>query len=230
MLQINRIKQLYGEGKSAAEIGENLDMSWRKVIYLMDKHGIKRRSRSEAIYCKHNPKGDPFKIKQNLSPEQERLKAISLGLYWGEGSKYNPISIRIVNSDPALLKTFIRFLREVCGVNPEKIKVWVTVHSDVSIKKTQYYWSKQLAIPLAQFSRTVVINHRGEGIYRKKSSYGTATICVYNMKLRQIIQEWLEEYAHVAQLVEHKHGKPGVTGSIPVVGFAKRRQDSICAK
>lgn len=222
MLQINRIKQLYSEGRSAAEIGGDLGVSWRKVIYIMDKYGIKRRSRSEAIYCKHNPDGDPFKIKQKLSVEQKCLKALALGLYWGEGSKYNPISIRLVNSDPSLLRTFIRFLKEICGVNSVKIKVWLTVHSDVVIKEAERYWSEQLDIPLTQFSKTVVINHRGKGSYKNKIFYGTATVCVHNMKLRQIIQKWLEEYAHVAQLVEHMHGKPGVTGSIPVVGFAKK--------
>ncbi len=222
MTEIKEIVSLYVSGKSAAEIGKELGISWRKVIYLMDKHGIKRRSRSEAIYCKHNPNGDPFKIRKQLTIEQERLKAIALGLYWGEGSKYNPISIRLTNSDPSLLRTFIKFLREVCGVNAEKIRLWLIIHPDISSEKAEEYWSYQLNVPLSQFSKTIVIDHRGNGTYKKKSIYGTATVCVHNMKLRQIIQRWLEDYAHVAQLVEHMHGKPEVTGSIPVVGSAMR--------
>lgn len=198
MFEIKKIRNLYRKGKSTAEIGKELGISWRKVIYLMDKHGIKRRSRSEAIYCKHNPNGDPFKIKKQLTPEQERLKALALGLYWGEGAKYNPISIRITNSNPFLLKTFIKFLREICGVNPQKIKLWLTVHSDTPIEMVEQYWSQQLNISLSQFSKTVVINHRGSGTYRNKSPYGTATVCVHNMKLRQILQEWLDDYAHAA--------------------------------
>lgn len=222
MTEIKEIVSLYVSGKSAAEIGKGLGISWRKVIYLMDKHGIKRRSRSEAIYCKHNPNGDPFKIRKQLTLEQERLKAIALGLYWGESSKYNPISIRLTNSDPSLLRTFIKFLREVCGVNAEKIRLWLIIHPDISSEKAEEYWSYQLNVPLSQFSKTIVIDHHGNGTYKKKSIYGTATVCVHNMKLRQIIQRWLEDYAHVAQSVEHMHGKPEVTGSIPVVGSAMR--------
>ena len=222
MLEIKKIKSLYKKGKSAAEIGKDLGISWRRVIYLMEKYGIKRRSPSEAIYCKHNPNGDPFKIKKQLSLEQERLKALALGLYWGEGSKYNPISIRLANSDPVLLKMFIKFLKDICGVNLQKIRLWVTIHDDTSIEKAEQFWSGQLNIPYSQFSKTIIIAHRGNGTYKNKSLYGTATVCVHNMKLRQIIQEWLENYAHVAQSVEHMHGKPGVTGSIPVVGSAMR--------
>jgi len=184
MIEIQKIKNMYKEGKSAAEIGKDLGISWRKVIYLMDRYGIKRRSRSEAIYCKHNPGGDPFKIKNQLTLKEERLKALAMGLYWGEGSKYNPISIRLTNSDPILLKTFIRFLIDICGVNPQKLKAWLTVHNNLSIERAQAYWSKELNIPISQFSKTVVIDHRGNGIYKKKSLYGTATVCVHNMKLK----------------------------------------------
>ena len=218
MFEINKIKSLYKKGKSAAEIGKDLGISWRKVIYIMDKNGIKRRSRSEAIYCKHNPNGDPFKIKKQLSPEEERLKALALGLYWGEGSKYNSISIKLTDSDPSLLKIFIKFLKSICGINPQKIKLWLNIHDDTSAQKAQDYWSYQLDMPFSQFSKALIINHHGNGINKNKYTYGTATLCVNNMKLKRIIQEWLKDYARVAQSVEHMHGKPGVIGSIPIVG------------
>ena len=218
MVEIEKIKDLYRNGLSAAEISKDLGISWRKVIYLMDKFGIKRRSRSEASYRKHNPCGDPFKVKEELNREEDCLKALALGLYWGEGTKQNPISIRIANSDPALLRVFINFLTNICGVDTHKIKAWLTLHPDIPVEKAQEYWSSALGMPAAQFSKAVIISPRGKGSYKKKSSYGTATVCVHNMKLRRIIQEWLNNYAHVAQTAEHMHGKPEVTGSIPVVG------------
>ena len=149
MGEIGRIKTLYGNGKSTIEVADELGVSGRRVIYLMEKYGIKRRSISEATYCKRNPYGDPF-------------------------------------------------------------------------KKAEQYWSLQLDLPLAQFSKTVITAHRGKGTYKNKSLYGTTTICVHNAKLRKIIQDWLNKYAHVAQPVEHKHGKLEVTGSIPVVGLVNR--------
>lgn len=55
----------------------------------MDKYQIKRRSISDAIYHKHNPKGDPFKVKPINNIEEAQLLGMGLGLYWGEGNKAN---------------------------------------------------------------------------------------------------------------------------------------------
>ena len=220
--RLHKIERLYKKGKSAAEIGKDLGITWRKVIYLMEKHNIKRRSRSEATYRKLNPNGNPFRIRRHLNKQEGELKALALGLYLGEGTKSNMISVRLSNSEPALINIFLNFLRKICGVKPEKIKLWITLHSDISASEAMQFWSQQLNIPLSQFSKTVIINHRGNGTYRKKSIYGTVTVCVHNMKLRKILQDWgnilVKTHAHVAQSEEHRHGKSGVTGSIPVVG------------
>lgn len=219
---IEQIERLYKKGNSAAQIGNELGISWRKVIYLMEKHNIRRRSRSEAAYRKLNPKGDPFKLKRNLSNDEEQLKTLALGLYLGEGTKSNLISVRLSNSDPNLINIFLNFLKNICGVKTQKIKLWLTLHSDISATETKLYWSQCLNIPLSQFSQSEVVDHRGNGSYKKKSLYGTATICVHNMKLRKILQEWVNKtvntHAHVAQSAEHRHGKSGVIGSIPIVG------------
>lgn len=220
---IKEIERLYRQGNSAAQIGNELGLSWRKVIYLMQKHNIRRRSRSEATYRKLNPKGNPFKIKRNLSAGEKELKTLALGLYLGEGTKSNSISVRLSNSDPNLISIFLKFLRDICGVKIQKIKLWLTLHSDISaVEEAESYWSQCLSIPSAQFSKSVIINHRGNGTYRKKFPYGTVTVCVHNMKLRKILQDWVQEvvnaHAHVAQSVEHRHGKSGVIGSIPIVG------------
>jgi hypothetical protein len=205
---IKEIERLYKKGNSAAEIGNELGISWRKVIYLMEKHNIRRRSRSEATYRKLNPEGNPFKIKRNLSKEEEQLKTIALGLYLGEGTKSNSISVRLSNSDPNLINIFLKFLKNICGVKTQKIKLWLTLHSDISATEAKLYWSQCLNIPLSRFSESVIVNHRGNGFFRKSSLYGTATVCVHNMKLRKILQEWVNRivkaHAHVAQSVELK--------------------------
>ncbi len=54
------LEKLYLSGNSMSGIAVNLQCSIHKVAYWMSKYGIKRRSRSEALYVKLNPKGDPF--------------------------------------------------------------------------------------------------------------------------------------------------------------------------
>ena len=203
LIEIKEIERLYKKGKSSAEIGSVMGISWRRVIYLMEKNNLKRRSRSEATYRKLNPHGDPFNVKKNLTRDEQRLKNLALGLYMGEGTKSNSISVRLSNSDPNLVNIFLKFLTDICGVRTQKIKLWITLHSDIPPKQAERFWSQKLSTPLSQFSKSVIINNRGNGIYKKKSLYGTATICVHNMKLRKLLQGWIKKsignYAHVVQ-------------------------------
>ena len=215
----DRIRRLYEQGKSAKEIGDAIGTSWRNVISYMERHGIPRRSRSEATYRKANPDGDPFRIKPNLSLEEERLKALALGLFWGEGSRRNAISVRLCNSDPRLLRSFVSFLRVICGVRPEKLRAHLILHEGANSKHVLEYWSRWLEIPLSQFSKVTRIPSRGQGTYKSRAIYGTAAVYVHNSKLRRIISDWLDEYAHVAQSAERDLGKIEVAGSIPAVGF-----------
>lgn len=99
------LEKLYiRDGASMQEIATMLDCSLHKVAYHMDKHGIKRRSISEAIYKKCNPNGDPFKVRAIASRADAELLGLGLGLYWGEGTKSDKHSVRLGNTDPALLR------------------------------------------------------------------------------------------------------------------------------
>lgn len=215
---IEQIRQLYSQGRSTKEIGDLIGWPWRRVVSCMQRHGIPRRTRSEATYLKANPLGDPFRIKQKLSLEEERLKALAIGLYWGEGTRRNRLAVRVCNTDPELLKIFAKFLREICGVRPEKIRAYVIVHADVKPEEAIRYWSRELRMSVSQFSKPIIIPSRGSGTYQTRARWGTATIYVSNMRLRRLLQDWLTEYAHVAQSAEHLIGNEEVAGSIPAVG------------
>ena len=83
----------------------------------MDKYGIQRRDWSEASYLRHNPDGEKFRI--DLSDRE--LFVIGVALYLGEGDKRST-SLVFVNSDPGILKLWLRFLERVCNVSPDKLK------------------------------------------------------------------------------------------------------------
>jgi hypothetical protein len=87
----------------------------------MDKYEIKRRTRSDTIYLKLNPFGDPFSIKQEMNLQEMFLLGLGLGIYWGEGEKALKHAIRVANSDPYVLISFSSFLKSICGVKEEKI-------------------------------------------------------------------------------------------------------------
>ena len=181
-----------GRRLSMPEVASRLSCSVNTVVYWMTKHGIPRRDYSEATLVCRNPV-PPFELKASLTHEDELLKATALGIYLGEGNKRSDKEVRVGNSDPLILRIFVRFLIEVCGVRPEKIRVNIVKHPDVPTFETEKFWSGQLNIPLSQFQKTTTIVPRGNGTYRHRCEHGVATVSVCSIELRRLIQRWLQD-------------------------------------
>ena len=186
----------YKNGKSMSEIANDYHCSLHKVVYWMKKHGITRRSRSDAAYIKANPQGDPFNIKKTITNEEKILYGLGIGLYWGEGTKATKETVRVTNTDVAIIKVFKRFLEQICGVIPTKIHYSLVTFNDINSKDAAEYWSKQLEISEDKFGTIVSIPSQGKGTYKKKSQYGVCSITVSNIKLKRWIMDQIENSKH----------------------------------
>ena len=192
MLAKETLTEFYCNQKmSMAEVAKYLGVPYKTVVYWMSKHGIPRRTRSEAIYIKQNPKGDPFKIKELKTKEDFELFTLGVGLYIGEGSKTKD-SVALANSDSRIIKAFLKFLRELCGVDEAKIKTELNIFDDVDLEAAIDYWMEVTQIPKSRFGKPIVRKSRG-GTYKNKSKYGTLTINVCNTKLLAKILSWCDE-------------------------------------
>jgi len=187
------VELYYEQGLSMAEIAEQLGCSVNKVVYWMNKHGIERRSLSEAIYRWHNRDDDPFDIHEPESDEERALFQLGVGLYIGEGAKRGRYQVSLSNTDPRVIRLFLRFLREICGVSERRIFAWINIFDDVDLEEAQTYWEEVTWLPRPQFYRSFVRPRRG-GTYRNISRYGTIKVGVSNTELYDIVQEWCEEY------------------------------------
>lgn len=183
------LEQLYvQEKRSMQEIADRMGCSPNKVLYWMNKYGIERRNWSDATYSKLNPSGDPFKIREPQGDAERELFTLGVTLYVGEGTKKSS-SVRLANSDPKVIRAFLRFLRETCGVQEKKIKAWLNVFDDVDLNKALAYWRRETGLAGSQFSKSTVRPSRG-GNYTNKGEFGTLTIYVSNARLADTIKEW----------------------------------------
>lgn len=183
------------EGKSFQEIADALACSVNCVQYWMRRHGIPSRTRSEALYVKCNPSGDPFAIKSDLNRRDLLLMGLGMGLWWGEGNKRQKKSVRLGNTDPELIQVYIAFLTEICGVKKERLHFGLQVFSDMDPAKVKRWWLRHLRVRPSQFlPKTVVTPARGIGNYREKTKYGVLTVYCYNVKLRSVMDRLLEQY------------------------------------
>lgn len=180
--------------KSVFEVAKLLDCSENKVNYWLKKYKICKRSISDAIYVKKNPKGDPFKINENLTKKEEKLLGLGIGLYWGEGNKKNKVSIRLGNTDPALIRNFIDFLVKICGVKKDDINFNLLIFSDIEPIEAKEFWVRELKINPSQIRGKITVIKSGSiGTYRQKSKYGVLILQYHNRKLRDIICGMIEK-------------------------------------
>lgn len=184
------------QNKSVNDIGKVLGCSPHKVAYWMEKYKILRRNQSEATYQKRNPLGDPFSLMEPRNLSEAELMGMGLGLYWGEGNKLNKNSIRLGNTDPALIKTFIRFLNKFFNINQKKIRFGLQVFSDIKPTEALNFWVKELKVDKLQFQKVVITPSRGAGTYKKKMKYGVLTVYFNNKKLRNVIISKLKDYGY----------------------------------
>lgn len=188
MLHKNELTELYIDKKmSSAQISLLLGCSTTKVNYWLNKHEIPKRSVSDAVYARHNPNGDPFSITLIDTIEKAQLYGLGIGLYWGEGTKANRHSIRLGNSDPSLLRMFMRFLTEIYGVSIEDMKFGLQIFSDIEPTEAIDYWVNELNVDESQFYKVHITKSGSLGTYRAKSKYGVVTLYYHNKKLRDII-------------------------------------------
>jgi hypothetical protein len=95
--------------------------------------------------------------------ERETLIAGAIA-YWCEGSKNKPgrrRSDRIVfiNSDPAMIKFFMRFL-DVAGADRRDLVYRVHIHESADVADAQRYWLELTGADASQFRRPTLKRHR----------------------------------------------------------------------
>ena len=122
------------------------------------------------------------------------LFGLGVGLYWGEGTKSNKHCVRLGNTDPRLIKAFIRFLIRIGGIKKDKLRFGLQVFSDMSPKQALEFWQREIDMPRGQFFPKVVVTPaRSLGTYRNKTKHGVLTIYYGNKKLRDILCQMIED-------------------------------------
>jgi len=82
--------------------------------------------------------------------------------YWCEGTKSKPYRIdeqvRFINSDPALIKLFLKFL-DKAGVSPQRLRYRVYIHESADVEAAGSYWASVTGAAPDQFARPVIKHH-----------------------------------------------------------------------
>src|SRR3989338_6997162 len=110
-----------------------MGVSFWSLYGFMNRNNISRRDLSEANYVtnKHKPQ---FKIKESLTIQEERLKVAGSMLYWAEGTLKRQ-TVDFANSNPDMIRIFLRFMRDICGINESRLRIYLYAYSHHTIEE-----------------------------------------------------------------------------------------------
>jgi hypothetical protein len=128
------------------------------------------------------------------------LFMFGIGLYTGEGSKTGNL-IRVVNSDPKIIKTFILWFKKIINLQNINFSIRIHTYPDNNLEDSIIFWMKETGLPRSSFLKTWVDERTDKK--RKnfgKLPYGTAHVTVKSagkgnagVFLLRRISSWIEE-------------------------------------
>ncbi len=172
---------------------------WLKSVKLAvsQKQRLTDKKRASALRGAMKRKDERIaltkKIKDKARKEigkltKRELFLIGVALYWAEGSKekeYHPGSgIKFSNSDPYMIKIFLKWLLEIIKLPKDRIYLDIFIHESHKdrLEVVKEYWSKHTSFPVEDFKH----------IYFKKNKVNTKRKNIGNIYfglLRIVVKE-----------------------------------------
>jgi hypothetical protein len=119
-------------------------------------------------------------------------------LYWAEGRKSRN-QLRLTNSDPDLVRFFVRFLRHHFGVRDDEIRITCNLFADHAERQREIeqFWLDTAGVPGTSLCKSTVNTYSkySKKKRRKKLPYGTCQVTVSRTRIVQSIYGAIQEYA-----------------------------------
>jgi len=178
-LSKERIKELKKEGWSKAEIKvERFRVAMRE----------KREKKDKEEYGKYLKRFSK-KISQKV------FFTSGLMLYLAEGAKTNYYTISIANTDPRIIKFFIKWLQKFFRVSKDKLKGSLHLYENMDIEKEKEFWKNELAFNDNQFYRPYVTkNKKASFLYKESFRHGTCSVLFSNTIIKRKIMMAIKAY------------------------------------
>ncbi len=136
-----------------------------------------------------------------LSIDKISSKFICSLLYWCEGAKDQYGGVRFTNSDPLVIKTFLKLFRNSFDLDERKFRVGLHLHKYHNINKQLEFWSQETNIPKKQFIRPYLKSNTGHRV--RKNYPGCATIYYYSNDISRLLlmtgKAFLTKYGGIVQ-------------------------------
>lgn len=198
VVRLRKLGQSYREIAKQLDISKNSVSRWCKNLELPEiaKKIIEKKTKRTKYFLEaYNRQKHERVVLENKEIREDfnnRIKPITdyelllLGaaLYWGEGCKRHASGISyvsLVNSDPDMIKIFLRFVKEILEIPENRLKLRIQIHPNIKKEEAINYWSNVVKIPPERFYIIKQISRASLGRMPKNLlPFGTMEIRVYS--------------------------------------------------
>lgn len=167
---------------SNEQIKQLRDFNPQRIEKCRNTKAQKVKGRHESVYSK---------VTSDIGVLSDREIFVSgFFLYWGEGSKSEKTTTGLSNTDPAMVRFFIKWIK-LLNVDNKKLHVTLQLYTDMDIEKEIDFWSHELKLPKELFKKPYIKESTLAGLtYKRGFGHGTCNIRIFNRDLA--------EYVHMA--------------------------------
>ena len=117
--------------------------------------------------------------------DKREIYLAGLFLYWGEGTKDTKGGLSLTNTNPAMLRFFIEWLKQR-NIPIERIRILLQVYEDMNINDELLYWRRELNMPQSCFRNPYIKKSNIETFtYKGRFGHGTCTVSYHNRDLAE---------------------------------------------
>ena len=156
------VKNLYQNGLTGPEISLHIKVSVKQVYDSLRRQDIPRKSIVEQNRLRFRKSPLSFSFKKEFSQKERDLLVAGLMLYYGEGAKTGH-TVDFANSDPMLLSLFLKFLKDICGIDEKKLRFYLYCFSDQNSQSLIRFWCSHLSVKRGQFTKPYVRSTLNKG-------------------------------------------------------------------
>lgn len=174
----------YSEIKNSINIPKSTIAFWLKGIKLTDEQ-IKKLKNKRSEVARANSQKRVLKVSKAIEEikvlsakdikeiSKKELWLMGIVLYWRERFLHGHENdlrkgVRFTSSDPSLIKLFLKWLRDVGGIEDKEIyfDIFAGKNQKNSISKIISHWSEVTGFPKSYFSRTYFYKHKSGDFLR----------------------------------------------------------------
>jgi len=108
-------------------------------------------------------------------------------LFWGEGAKGRASEVCLANTDPAVIRAFIRWIM-LLGVKRDRVRFTLHLYADMNPSKEIRYWAKELGVSVQAFRKPYIKKTKLSDVtYQTGFGHGTCNARYADQRLNDYI-------------------------------------------